>query len=502
MNLTLKINNINRTDKIVRDSLEKTDILNNQVDVMRFAVRKYGNSTFTPAVNDTVELLDGATTVFKGVVIAVEKSTEGHSVNYYQVDCVDNMDFLDRVLVAESYEDTTINAIIEDIVSRYAPSFTTNNVDAEIPVKSILFNRISVTDALVKLAKMSNYSFYVDYDNDVHFFDKNTEPAPFNITDTSANYIYDTLTVRDDVSQLRNRVYIEGGNVEDEPRTEYLSGNGNRVTFALSNKFSAIYDDEHNQILFATVNGVNKTIGVEFLDKEEDFDAFWDYNQKHIRFKDAPPSGTKNIAVTGIPIHPIIVQAEDPDSIAAHGVYEFAKTDTSIQTRDEARDFAVKELEAYAQKISEGSFETTQAGLRSGQVITVNSTLRGINESFLIQRVSFRMLNQDTGYYMVELATLRTITIIDFLIDQIRQGQRVIEETGDEILKKYKRNSETIAIADAVTASTSHNPQAETLVIAETFTPQPLNYAVEFVLGPTTPAGVKRQFVLDGSPLA
>ncbi len=286
MNLTLNINGTDRTSSIVRDSLDKTDILNNQVDVMRFAVRKYGNLTFAPAVNDTVELLDDAATVFKGVIISVEKSTEGHSINYYRVECVDNMHFLGRVLVAESYTNTTINTIIDDIVANYAPTFTTSNVDADIPVESILFNRISVTDALAKLARMSNYSFYVDYANDIHFFAKNTEPAPFNITDTSANYIYESLSIRDDVSQLRNRVFIQGSEAEGEARTEYLSGNNDKLKFTLSNKFA--------HLPIVTVGGVVKTVGVEFLSEEDSFDVFWDYNQKYLRFKVAPVAGIKN----------------------------------------------------------------------------------------------------------------------------------------------------------------------------------------------------------------
>jgi hypothetical protein len=493
MNLTLNINGVDRTSSVVRESLEKKDNLNNQVDVMRFAVRKYGASTFAPAVNDTVELLDGATTIFKGVILSVEKATEGHAINYYDVECVDNMHFLGRVLVAESYTNTTIDAIIDDIVANYAPTFTTTNVDADIPVESILFNRISVTDALAKLARLSNHSFYVDYDNDIHFFAKNSEPAPFNLTDTSDNYIYESLSIRDDVSQLRNRVFIQGGEAEGEARTEYLSGDNDKLKFSLTNKFASLPT--------ITVGGVAKTVGVEFLSEEDSFDVFWDYNQRYIRFKVAPAAGTKNIEVNAAILYPIQAEVEDAASIATYGVYEFARTDNTIQTKTEAIDFGVTELEAYAQKISEGSFETNESGLRSGQIITINSTSRGINESFLIQSVSFRMQSQTVGYYRVELATLKTVTLIDFLIDQLRQGQEVIDESGDISLNKYKNHLETITIADVAIASTSHNPQAETITVGESFTPQALNYAVEFVLGEYAPSGVKRQFVLDGSPL-
>jgi hypothetical protein len=196
------------------------------------------------------------------------------------------------------------------------------------------------------------------------------------------------------------------------------------------------------------------------------------------------------------------VQVEDANSISEYGLSEFAKTDTSIKSKQEAFDFAVSELEAYSGKISEGSFSTYTPGLRSGQLITVNSTLRNINEDFLIQRVSFQMISQDVGIYQIELATLKTLTLIDFLIAQLRANGTIINDDDNTVIQKYIQAPETITITDEVVVSNSHNPQSETVTLSESFTPQSLNYAVEFVAGEYAPSGVKRQFVLDGSYLA
>ena len=58
MTITLHINGVDRTASIIRNSLKKSDVLNEKVDTLSFAVEKYGNHTFAPAVNDTVELFD------------------------------------------------------------------------------------------------------------------------------------------------------------------------------------------------------------------------------------------------------------------------------------------------------------------------------------------------------------------------------------------------------------------------------------------------------------
>ncbi len=128
--------------------------------------------------------------------------------------------------------------------------------------------------------------------------------------------------------------------------------------------------------------------------------------------------------------------------------------------------------------------------------------MRNISEDFLIQRVSFRMVSQSVGVYQVELATLRTITLIDFLISQLRVNGTIINDEDNTVIQKYLQAPETIIITDELIVSNSHNPQLETVTIADSVTTQSLNYAVEFVVGEYAPSGVKRQFVLDGSILS
>lgn len=475
MTLALKIEGVDRTNSIIWNSLKKTDVLNDKVDTLSFSVKKYGNLTFYPEAGQLVELIIDGVTDYKGIIFTVNKSTEAHSITHYDVSCVDNSHYLGRVVVAESYENTTINDIIEQLTANYAPDFTTTNVDANVPVESITFNYISVKDALAKLAKLSNYSWYVDYTNDIHFFAKNTEIAPFNITDISENYIYDSLEVSDDISQLRNRVYVRGGEAEGDPRTETFNGDATKKFFKLSNKFA--------HLPTVTVGGVAKTVGVDFLNDEADFDVLWSYQESYLKFTNPPATGTNNIEAAGIPLYQIRVLVEDGDSINENGLAEISKEDLNIKSRQEAKDFAIAELEAYANKISEGSFSTYTPGLRSGQTITVNSSTRMINESFLIQRVSFQMQSQTTGFYSIELATLKTITLIDYLLTQLRQNSTLIKDNDNVLLEKFVMLKEQIGIA-------------------ESFTPQALNYAVTFRLAPQAVTGTSRPFIIEGSPLS
>ena len=173
--------------------------------------------------------------------------------------------------------------------------------------------------------------------------------APFNLSDGDGNHIKDRLQLSDDFSQIRNRVFIKGGEIEGESRTEYFDGNGTRKQFKLANKFA--------HIPTVRVGGTLKTVGNDYLDNEDDFDCFWDYNQQYIRFKDTtiPGSGTNNLTVSGIPLYNLVVQVEEPISIASYGVFEFAKTDKTIKSRTTAVMMAQSELTAYKNGLIEGT---------------------------------------------------------------------------------------------------------------------------------------------------
>lgn len=494
LDLQLLIDSIDRTNLIEFGSLSKDDLINQRVDTLRFSLSKFGDRTFVPTVNAEVELYDGATKIFGGVIITIKEVLDDHTILNFEVECADYTRLLDRRLVVERYTEETVNDIIADILTKYCPEFTGTNVDCDLEVASVTFNRRPVSECIQKLAQLTGFSWYVDYDKDLHFFEKNTEPAPFGITDTNGNALPDSLVITNDITQIRNRVYIRGGEAIGVTRTETFLANGDDATFRLANKFYALPVVE--------VNSSPVTVGIDYLDNEDDFDAFWNFNEKYVRFKNTTlPALNDVIDVTGDPLFPIIVQVEDLVSISTYGVYEFARIDKTIRSRDEAVALAIAELTAYGNGINEGSFDTYTSGLKSGQIININSTLRGVSEDFVIQRVSFRQMSPEKGIWRVQVATLRTLGIINFLIDLLKDGSRLIEEKSDEVLEQSSFAKETIKLNETASATTVHNPQNETFDLDETVTPQALDYPVEFVLGPWIPTDTRRLFLLDNSPL-
>jgi hypothetical protein len=453
MQLQVLINSIDRTDKVRFPFFTKIDSLNQNKDLLRFQVRQTADSVWQPEVDDEIIVNDNGTRIFGGAITSITKRTE--VVNYidYQIECTDWSFYLDRRLVLERFRNRTIDYIIDFLLDKYdTDGFTMNNVFGEQTIGSISFNRITISEAIQKLADATGFSWYVDYHKDIHFFPKNAQPAPFNLTDTSNNFIWNSLEVENNITQIRNAVFVEGGEERGNERTEEFVATGSsedRRYYRLANKFA--------ETPVVEVNSTPVTVGVEFLDNDALFQAQWSFQEKYIRFTDGNiPAVNDDVTVEGIPLFPVVVRVQEPSSIAEFGLWEFVIRDSSIQSRDEALDRAQAELQAYVRGLTEATFNTYTPGLQAGQVIHINSPIRGVDESFLIQQVTYQTRTQDQGEYLVRLATLRTVTLVELLQNMLKE--KGVKEGESETLLTFIDFADEGTGTDAIEDITVSSP--------------------------------------------
>ena len=414
MNVEIYINNVLQSN-VIWNSFTITDNIDSAVNSCRFTVLENA-----PSVSDTVRVMNGATKIFEGEILDISRSMRGQ-LEQTTINAVDYTHNLGRSLIVERFTDTTVDAIITFLINKYHLDFT-NLSDCDIEIKRVTFDNISVLDAIQQLAQLTDYRWFVDYDKNVRFFSGQVAFAPFNLTDTNGKYVYTSLNLVDDISQVRNAVKIRGGEAVGAERTESFDTDGTKDFFKLANKFS-----EMPTVVF---DGTPVNVGVEYLDDEDSFDAFWNFNEKYIRFKVAPVAGTNNLTVTGTPLIPIIVRKTNNASIKEYGLREFFKWDRGLRSQEEAGRYADSQLEAFKNNIIEGNFDTYEDGLKSGQRITIQSDKRGIDDNFLIQRVSLKMRTPVDGIYSVELATTKTLDLIATLQGLLKTEKRVI--TGEQ----------------------------------------------------------------------
>ena len=492
MDISVKVNGTERKNYIEWESFRKEDVLTSQIDSLSFTVKKWGNKTWKPSVGDEIIVWDGDTKIFGGYVISVKEKIKRAEVLEYDVECKDYTYEMDRSLVVKSYENKTVAEIITDIKNNYMPTgFTVNNVKCDLIVDYIAFNYEQPSKCLQQLADLVNYNWYVDYDKDIHFFSKFGEIAPFGLTDTNEKYIFDSLEIEEDLSQLKNYVFVRGGEYKAAQRSEKYVADGQQSQFPLAYKYA--------EKPGVDVNGVQKNVGVDGLDTfSQGYDFLWNYDAKYIVASGVLPAN-QVVTISGMPLFPILSRARDIVSIAKYGESRYKIIDKTISTREAARDRAKAELMAYSQPLKTGSFQTYQSGLRSGQLINVQSDIRGLNENFLIQKVNLRMLGANKGIWNVDIVSVKTLGIIDFLQNLLLAENKKITTDKNEILEVLESIDENVLITELIQKHSSISIQ-EGVSISELIRKNP--WTIEWVLGPYFPSSDddnKREGLLDVS---
>lgn len=450
MAVTFTIEGVDKTSAIDWRSVAIESNATRTASICRFLVKNFGSKTYRPAVNDEVVIEQGADTVFGGLVVQVQETVIGRA-KFFRITCRDYSVLLDRQLVSQTYENETAEDIVADIIANFTDDgFTTTAVVAPVLVDRLVFNYLPVSKCIQKIAELiGNYDWYPDYTKDIHFFARTSEAAPFNLDDTGGKFVWNSLDIRETTDQIRNEVVVRGGDAPSATtRTEYFSGTGTRLIFPLASKFATLPT--------VTVGGVGQTVGIDYLNDDASFQVMWDYNQKSLRFTagNVPASATDNIIVVGTPLYPIVVVRRDETSIAEFGVFQHFLTDKNLGNIDAANLRARAELAKYSQPSQNGKFRTYENGLVAGQVISIESTIRGIDGDFKINSVKSKMRSPDEFEHEAEVTTAEDIGILDIFNQLLIQNPNdSLDVSQNEVIQKFYSFEETAGVADAATAA-------------------------------------------------
>lgn len=458
MALLVTINGTDRTDKIAKDSLKIENILTRKRDTCKFQITSHAGDTYAPSLGQEVIVTLDGTRVFGGIIIDREQKASTYNLFNWLVTCDDYTRLLDRRLIPNAYENMTVDAIIADIASNYMPTgFTITNVDCPITVKYVRFNYVPVSKALEQLAELVGYDFYIDYSKDVHFFKPDNNLAAIDIEDNNNSHYYDSLVIRTDNSQIRNSIVVRGGQYLGLSFTGESEADGTDYIFPLPYKFSDFR---------ATLTGDPLSLGVDYLDDPNNYDALYNFNEKVLRFKpeDIPTAGSV-LRYSGLPYLPVIVKVSSQEAISTlssteggDGISEYLIVDKSINSKEGARQRALAEIQIYATTISEGEFLTETTGLKAGQKIRINSTSRGIDQYFIINKVTLTQFGTNSFIYEVSLISTKSFDFIDVMTRLLLAETKKIEIGEDETVDILHSFNDGFGFSDAVDATTSSGP--------------------------------------------
>lgn len=452
MALVLKINGVDKSSSVSWPTLSKVEVLTKEVDRLEFEVIKATGKTI-PAVNDDIVLEENSVKIFGGVVTERLEQIKGGILIGYLIRCKDYSHYLDRRLVIKNYSNQAAHLSVIDIIETFTTGFTTTNVETSSPtVKSFSFNYEQVTRALTKIADTIGFDWYVDYNKDVHFFNAENIDAPFSLSDTNDKFEWDTLEINQTILQVKNTVYVRGGDYKktflEAAAVDVYTATAGQKTFQLAYK----YDN-----FTVKVNGVVQVFGTDQQDDPLTVDGLYNFAEKFITFT-TPMVGGEEVIVYGDAYIPIIAQARDQSSIAAYGVYETVFVDKNIKSVEEAQLRAKNELKKYSETVYEGSFKTTQTGLRVGQRIRIQSTIRSLDKTFKINRIVGKARSHGSMEYTVYLIASGQVTLTDVLIELLERDKQGIQVGAFEVLQRLERFVETLAIVDSAPVASATTP--------------------------------------------
>jgi len=538
MAIKITVAGIDRTDQIDWKSVEKIEILTKEPDSLRFLIKNYDSKTFRPAIGDEVVIIEepdagaglfdllavqGVThpfltessKIFGGVVVNTKDAIIG-KLRFFEVRCKDFTHTLDRQLVVKIFTSTSADDIISDIVTNFVESgFTVSNVNAPTVIQKIIFNYLTVSQSLQSLAEtLGDHDWFVDYDKDINFFKTETILSPFNLTDTSGNFIWNSLVVEENIHQLRNHIFIRGGDIEGELVTNVQKTDGEQRVVFVGYSLTVATLLIEKALAGSPTSFSTLTVGRDGVDNPASFDCLYNPNDGLIIFPDSSkPATDDRIKSEGFPIFPLIADKIDLDSVAANGEFQHLIVEKTIRSREAASQRAGGELLKYASVANEASFRTNKGGLRTGQTININSTIRSINQDFRIQRITTRFRTPSTLTFNVSLvATSENVTMVDVLNRLlVTSVTDQIEIQENEVLNRLISKSEAFSIGEAFTIAQGgdplHNPQTETITLTEDDIVQPLDFGTLFVVGPFIPTisfdgDEKRPFLVEGSHIS
>lgn len=207
------INGVDKTAFTFKHSISIENVVNEQVDTATLTV--YG---FDPAAGQTIVIASGAASnrVFGGTILRThQRSVRGYAKKIYDLECVDWTWTLNKRRVFKTYTaGTAANIAAADIVTTYAPTFSTAKIKSGAPTLTgdLPFRGTPVMDALQQLALTVSWHVYPDYDKIVHFFLTESESTPAALQ--AGNAQFDGLDYVLDLSQIQTRVYGVGGGAQ------------------------------------------------------------------------------------------------------------------------------------------------------------------------------------------------------------------------------------------------------------------------------------------------
>ena len=457
MSIILKKNSTDVSSSIRLESLQLKSVLTKEVSTLTFSVLNYaGKATF--ANGNQVDLYENGVHIFGGTVTTVENVNDGGKLIESLISCVDWSFRMNTKLVVKSYAAIDPADIVADILSNFTDgtyNATTYVVRGGFNISTIKFNYEQVTTSIEKLAKQIGWEWYVDPDKNLHFFPPNAVAnAPFGIDDTSGNLNWPTLDIAEDLTNMKNSVYVVGGTYVKTftavtTPDAYLT-DGTKTVFVLAYPYD-------KSAMTVTLNGVSQTIGTDQVTDPTTVQVLYSDSGRFVRFTTVPGTG-QTVKIFGNAKVPILAHVQNSAAIVAYGEIQDVVIDQNIKSIDEAQERASAQINLYGGPIYTVKFDTLKTGLVIGQTINVNSAVWGVNIEVVVKEIDGKMYSPTQIIYSVTCVGTEQVNFVDIMKVLLLQANASTTVDDSTVLQVLISFSETSTVTDSLSTPTTTSP--------------------------------------------
>ncbi len=416
--MTLTIAGVDRSNQVLWQTLERVAVLTSQVDTLQFTLRLTdAQLSSIPKPTQEVILEIAGVREFGGVIVNAPRAFLGDSRTgeiEVQITAQDYQTLLNRRLATRTYQNQNAGSIVSDLVD-IVGGFGLANVQSGPVVADWRVNYQPVGDAIEDLARTVGYEWWIDYYKNVHFRQPANPNAPWNLTeDSSPPYVasapYANLTYIDDVSQIRNLVYVKGATVQSNLVQQRVTGDDVTRVFGLTLGQKIVKGS-----LTMSINNVAQTIGEKNQIDPGLVSWLVDYENRVVEATSSTPTPANGASIVFQYRYEstILINARDNESINAYGTWEHIVVNEDIKDRNVAIQVAKAALNDQAWPEIGLTYTTTRPGLAVGQVQSVDIPRLGISGDFLIREVRLRTpsyLSGNTGFQSNDYYRVWTIS--------------------------------------------------------------------------------------------
>ncbi|QOR34446.1 hypothetical protein IMX26_13240 [Clostridium sp. 'deep sea'] len=405
---------------------------------------------------DTIVVTQNGTKIFAGIINDIEDFEPYTGILNYSITAVDNSALADKRTVANSAVDIYAGDVVKNII---LPILSEENVTAGNIVngpimKKVVFNYIPCSDALNYLKNVTGLNWNIDNDKKLHFFDRSHNLAPFTLSKAVQHVDFRR---KRSLSQYRNKQYIRAGKgktITQVKRKPTPQPDGVSKSFIVRFPIA-----EKPDIYINSVQVAEDDIGVNGLDKDRKF--YFSYGSNVIAQDQSEPVliSSDVIEVSYKGLYPIMVVVDSPEEIekrkakepGTSGIYEKLVTETSLDTGDQAVEFAEGLISKYGNVPDRTTFRTNVNGLKAGQLLAINKPLYGLNENFLIESVNIRASGSSSLEYDISALDGAALGGWEEFFKDLLKGQREFVIAENEVIILLISLSETWKFSQELT---------------------------------------------------